>query len=124
MAAQRKRRKTRPHTPHTIQVRAEECRNKVSLSTAATISPRTAQASGASSTAGCLRTVMTSCSWGNRYLSTSAGGLAPGEISLMCAALVGRRLQRLQEGRDGVAGLREQVQKVVYGIASGLRLGK
>jgi hypothetical protein len=40
----------------------------------------------------------------------------------MCAALV--LLQRLQEGRDGLASLRELVQKVVHGIASGLRLGK
>src|SRR6516164_11016496 len=106
-AAHRRRRKTRPHAAQTIQVSVELCRNNVVLSKAAAISPRTAQATGASRTAGCLRTVMTSCSWGSRYLPTSDGGLAPGEISLMCAALDGR-LQRLQEGHDGVAGLCEQ----------------
>src|SRR5580704_2966453 len=53
---------------------------------AARISPAAAHAIGASRTAGCLRTVMTSCSWGSRYLSTSAGGLPPGDISLIPAA--------------------------------------
>src|SRR5258708_18126772 len=106
-----------------IQVSAESCRSRVSLSTAATTRPTTAQATGASRTAGCLRTVMTSCSCGRRYLSTSAGGLAPGEISLMCARCLGR-LQGVQEGRYGAAGLLEQFQKVVHGIAGRGRLGK
>src|SRR5579863_1512623 len=115
MAAQRKRRNTSPQIAQTIQVSAELCRSTVSLSKAATIRPTTAQANGASSTAGCLRTVMTSCSWGSRYLSTSAGGFAPGDISLMPPPSVG--LQRVQERCDGAAGLLEQVQKVVHGMA-------
>src|ERR1051326_1834178 len=99
------------------------CRSTVSVARAAMTSPITAQANGANSTAGCLRTVMTSCSWGNRYRSTSAGGLAPGDISLMPPPpLAG--LQRVQEGRDGAAGLLEQVQKVVHGMACAGRLGK
>src|SRR5215472_18185654 len=123
MAAQRKRRNTIPQIAQMIQVSPESCRSRVSLSTAAATSPRTAQAIGGSRTAGCLRTVMTSCSWGSRYRSTSAGGLAPGEISLMRAASLGC-LDRAQEGRDGAAGLLKQVQKVVNGITGGRRLGK
>src|SRR5215471_19843072 len=106
-----------------IQVSPGSCRSTVSLSTAAITRPMTAQATGASRTAGCLRTVMTSCSWGSRYRSTSAGGLAPGESSLMRAASLGC-LDRAQEGRDGASGLLEQVQKVVNGIARGCGLGK
>src|SRR5215471_18717675 len=106
-----------------IQVSPGSCRSTVSLSTAAITRPITAQATGASRTAGCLRTVMTSCSWGSRYRSTSAGGLAPGEISLMRAASLGC-LDRTQEGSDGAAGLLKQVQKVVDSITGGRRLGK
>src|SRR5215472_2694555 len=106
-----------------IQVSAESCRSTVSLSRAAMIRPMTAHAIGASRTAGCLRTVMTSCSWGSRYRSTSAGGLAPGDMSLMRAASL-VALDRAQEGCDRTAGLLEQVQKVMHGIARSDRLGK
>src|SRR5690348_5972325 len=88
------------------------------------IRPITAQATGANSTAGCLRTVMTSCSWGSRYRSTSAGGLAPGDISLMPPPPSLAGLQRVQESCDGTAGLLQQVQKVVHGMACTGRLGK
>src|ERR1700746_2288594 len=123
MAAHRKRRNTSPQIAQTIQVSADWCRSRVSLSTAEITRPMTAQATGASRTAGCMRTVMTSCSWGSRYRSTSAGGLAPGEISLMRAASLGR-LDRTQEGGDGASGLLKQVQKVVDGITGSCGLGK
>src|SRR5262249_11598877 len=106
-----------------IQVSPESCRSTVSLSTAAMIRPMTAQTIGASRTAGCLRTVMTSCSPGSRYRSTSAGVLAPGVSSLMRAASLGC-LDRAQEGRDGASGLLQQVQQVVDGITRGCGLGK
>src|SRR6185312_12977009 len=120
-AAHRKRRNTRPQIAQTIQVSPESCRSRVSLSTAAMTRPMTAQATGASRTAGCLRTVMTSCSCGSRYRSTSAGGV-PGDVSLIRAAPY--RLQGVQERRDGAASLLQQAQKVVDGIAGGCRLGK
>src|SRR6516165_6264769 len=123
MACQRKRRKIIPQIPQTIQTSPDSCRSSVSLSKAAMIRPTTAQATGASSTAGCLRTVMTSCSWGSRYLSTSAGRLAPGVSSLMRAASLGC-LDRAQEGRDGASGLLQQVQKIVDSITRGCGLGK
>jgi hypothetical protein len=66
--------------------------------------------------------VMTSCSWGSKYRSTSAGGLAPGDISLMRAPF--GPLQRAQEGRYGGASLMQQAEKVLDGMSSAGWLGK
>src|SRR6266496_2545452 len=82
-----------------------ECRSTVVPSTTASaikIGPR--------STAGCLRTVMTWCSCGSRYLFTAAGPALRGAINLMAGS------QRVHERRQGITGVLEEIQQAMDGI--------
>src|SRR5690349_23430066 len=91
--------------------------NTVVPSTSATSTPARASAIGVSSTAGCLRTVMTWCSCGRRYLLTEAGPALRGAISLIAGS------DGVQEGSDRVACRLEPTEDIRHHMACRGRLG-
>src|ERR1039457_805348 len=94
-----------------------ECSRSVVPSTRAMSTPASAIAIGRMSTAGCLRTVMTWCSCGSKYLLTAAGPELRGAINLIS------RSQRVHERREGIPGFLQKIQQAMDDIrrAGGLR---
>src|ERR1035438_1351644 len=87
-----------------------ECRSTVVPSTRAISTPASAIAIGRMSTAGCLRTVMTWCSCGSRYLLTAAGPALRAAINLISGS------QRVHERGQGIADVLEKIQQTMDGI--------